>query len=91
MGFLGIIEDNKLAHVPATVILNEEFSDDGGLTTGLRHASGKNSHIVLVPQPSEDPNDPLNWSKNKKLAAMLIVAFGGCLYVSVIDEDIFSG
>lgn len=85
MGFLGILEDHKLAHVPATVILNEESSDGEGATAGLRHGSGKNSHIVLVPQPSEDPNDPLNWPRYKKFAAMMIVAFGGCLYASTVS------
>lgn len=28
----------------------------------LKHGSGKFSHIVLVPQPSDSPNDPLNVS-----------------------------
>ena len=32
----------------------------------LKHAKGKHSHIVLVPQPSDDPNDPLNWPVWKK-------------------------
>ncbi|GAB7349175.1 hypothetical protein MBLNU459_g8110t1 [Dothideomycetes sp. NU459] len=85
MGFLGILEDHHLAHVPATVILNEEFSDSEPITAGLRHGTGKNSHIVLVPQPSEDPNDPLNWSQGKKLAAMLIVGFGGILYAATVS------
>ncbi|KAF4472501.1 major facilitator superfamily transporter, partial [Fusarium agapanthi] len=24
------------------------------------------SEIILVPTPSQDPNDPLNWSKRRK-------------------------
>ncbi|KAH8593063.1 putative MFS transporter [Bisporella sp. PMI_857] len=32
--------------------------------------SSDNSHRVLVPQPSPDPNDPLNWNPMWKLAAM---------------------
>ena len=28
----------------------------------LKHGTGKFSHIVLVPQPSDSPNDPLNVS-----------------------------
>lgn len=31
--------------------------------------------IVLVPQPSDSPNDPLNWSKVRKYTHMIIVCF----------------
>ena len=31
---------------------------------------------VLVPQPSDDPNDPLNWSSFKKHMILTIVALG---------------
>ena len=26
----------------------------------LKHGKGRQSHIILVPQPSDSPNDPLN-------------------------------
>ena len=29
--------------------------------------------IILIPQPSEDPNDPLNWSSLKKHTILLVV------------------
>lgn len=32
-----------------------------------------NSDIVLVPQPSNNPNDPLNWPAWKKTAAFIAV------------------
>lgn len=32
----------------------------------LKHGTGRDAHIVLVPQPSDDPNDPLNWPRWKK-------------------------
>lgn len=32
----------------------------------LKHGTGKFSHILLVPQPSDSPNDPLNWPLWKK-------------------------
>ena len=31
--------------------------------------SKENSDIVLVPQPTDDPNDPLNWPRWKKICA----------------------
>jgi hypothetical protein len=31
--------------------------------------------VNLVPQPSEDPQDPLNWSRKRKLVQMTMIAF----------------
>lgn len=28
----------------------------------LKHGTGRYSHVILVPQPSDSPNDPLNVS-----------------------------
>ena len=28
----------------------------------LKHGKGRYSHVILVPQPSDSPNDPLNVS-----------------------------
>lgn len=58
MGFLGILEDHKLPHVPATVILNEEKAENVDATIGLKHGTGRNSHIVLVPQPYDYTTTP---------------------------------
>ena len=43
-------------------------------TTGLKHATGRNKDIVLVPQPSESPRDPLNWPMWKKDLLLLILS-----------------
>lgn len=58
MGFLGIPEDKHMARVPGTVILNAQVANSEDLTGHLKHGTGKYAHIVLVPQPSDDPNDP---------------------------------
>ncbi|KAF2201690.1 MFS general substrate transporter [Delitschia confertaspora ATCC 74209] len=84
MGFLGILEDKRLQHVPATVILSEEHAENLESTAALKHGTGKNADIVLVPQPSEDPNDPLNWPMTKKLTVISIIALGSTLYASVL-------
>lgn len=34
-----------------------------------KHASGRQQDIVLVPAPSDDSDDPLNWSPRRKLLA----------------------
>ena len=78
---LGILDDRHLVHVPGTTLFRDDpsaaalaqLSKDE--KTGrnldidlrkLKHAKGEHSHIVLVPQPSDDPNDPLNWPQWKK-------------------------
>ena len=37
------------------------------------------NEIVLVPQPSDDPKDPLNWSNKKKILTLCIVSFVSCI------------
>lgn len=51
-------------HVPGTIRL----VDVAG-TTSTQHDSN-HKDIVLIPRPSSDPNDPLNWSWNRKLVAV---------------------
>ena len=83
MPFLGILQDRKLPHVPGTVILEEDAAGSQGVTGGLKHGTGRNANIVLVPQPSYDPNDPLNWSYAKKLTVLSITLSGAVLYAAV--------
>ncbi|KAM5538357.1 hypothetical protein V8D89_007959 [Ganoderma adspersum] len=63
----GILDDHKLDNVPGTGLLSAK---DNELTTGdgseLKRGTGKYSHIVLIPQPSDDPHDPLNWPRWRK-------------------------
>jgi hypothetical protein len=66
---LGILQDYKLEHVPGTAPLSELGRIDVEISTDvdrglLKHdATGQ---IVLVPQPSDSPNDPYNWPRWKK-------------------------
>jgi hypothetical protein len=76
---LGILDSTKLTHVPGTVLLDEEAGHAESQTGNLKHASGKDSHIILAPQPSEDPNDPLNWSRAKKELVLGILLLGSIL------------
>lgn len=36
-------------------------------TLRAKHAPGTQQDIVLIPPPSNDPDDPLNWSAGRKL------------------------
>ena len=72
---LGVIEDYRLEHVPGTAPL-ERVENAGIPGAGLDDRLGlkydPSGKIVLVPQPSDDPNDPLNWPRWRK--EMFIVA-----------------
>lgn len=44
-----------------------------------------NTDIVLIPQPSKDPNDPLRWSKRKKNTQFIILWFWSFLSSAVMN------
>ena len=81
---LGILEDHKLEHVPGTSPLNElgRLDTDPELqgvdSRMLKH--DPSGQVVLVPQPSDSPNDPYNWPRWKKEMFSLAIAYGcGCV------------
>lgn len=39
----------------------------------------KDGHTVLIPQPSDSPLDPLNWSTTRKHVILLIIGFAAFL------------
>ncbi|EPQ53334.1 MFS general substrate transporter [Gloeophyllum trabeum ATCC 11539] len=67
---LGVLEDRHLEHVPGTARLEELKHNKYGVpiaaATNLKKGTGRDSHVILVPQPSDDPRDPLNWPTWKK-------------------------
>jgi hypothetical protein len=76
---LGIVDDHNLSHVPGTVLLDEQAGHTEDQTSNLKHGSGKDAHIILAPQPSEDPNDPLNWPQMRKDLSLTILCFGAII------------
>ena len=66
---LGIREPSgtELGHVPGTVKIFEDdavapgeaIEEIGRVPLGLQNQKHNNSGVVLVPQPSDSPNDPL--------------------------------
>ncbi|KAF2188702.1 serine/threonine kinase 16 [Zopfia rhizophila CBS 207.26] len=76
---LGILEDHHLQHVPGTALLTDMLDSQqhqyhGRDTSALKHGTGRNKDIVLVPQPSESPRDPLNWPQWKKELLLIIIS-----------------
>ena len=56
---LGILEP-RVEHVPGTVYVYESEQRQAELLQSARHLKkDKTGRIILVPQPSDDPNDPL--------------------------------
>jgi hypothetical protein len=48
-------------------------TEDETKASGIQLA--KDGHTVLIPQPSDDRNDPLNWSWAKKHLILFVVSF----------------
>ncbi|KAE8347025.1 hypothetical protein BDV24DRAFT_147148 [Aspergillus arachidicola] len=57
--------------VPGTVLLVDDTHEQS-----TKHATGKHTKIVLIPPPSDDPNDPLNWSPTRKKQHLILL----CIY-----------
>ncbi|KAH8819778.1 hypothetical protein F5884DRAFT_25951 [Xylogone sp. PMI_703] len=80
-------DPNAAVHVPHHIRIdqgNEALVLDVGLAGGEKGDAGslklaKNGHTVLIPQPSDDPNDPLNWSWGKKHMILFIVGLSAFL------------
>jgi hypothetical protein len=64
--------------------LHEYKETEGYLIDADDAASGdykiaKDGHTILIPQPSEDPHDPLNWSRFRKHLVLLIISLTALL------------
>jgi len=72
---IGILEPQQ-AVVPGTIQLFDSQLEEAD-TSHLKHsADGK---TILAPQPSDSPNDPLNWPLYKKDLVFLVVLFDSIL------------
>ncbi|KAG7099966.1 hypothetical protein E1B28_001759 [Marasmius oreades] len=79
MGF-GILDDKHLSNVPGTSLLTDRKVVHGQQVnldnaTDLKRGTGRFAHVILVPQPSDDPRDPLNWPRWKKETCFWTLAF----------------
>ncbi|KAE8349079.1 putative MFS transporter [Aspergillus coremiiformis] len=74
---LGVLEDTVLAHVPGTsdIFERERSSEQIVIDSSLKYDRSGTTPILLVPQPSDDPNDPLNWPLWKRDVTLLALSF----------------
>lgn len=84
---LGVLDDRHLEHVPGTALLIDRMSPTGEahdvpqVHKGLQHAKGRrDADVLLVPQPSKSPNDPLNWPLWKKDLMLFLI----CIDTAVV-------
>ncbi|KAH8791702.1 hypothetical protein F5882DRAFT_427408 [Hyaloscypha sp. PMI_1271] len=75
----GILEDKGLEQVPGTSCMNDQSDVPQEYEQIprelLKHGTGRYSHVILVPQPSDSPNDPLNWPTWKKDMILILAGF----------------
>ncbi|KAL2267422.1 hypothetical protein VTJ83DRAFT_4699 [Remersonia thermophila] len=83
---LGVLEDRVMSHVPGTTRYFDDperpqYAADGA--EGLKCDTSGPVPIILVPQPSDDPNDPLNWPLWKRdlitFILSMVAIFATCL------------
>ncbi|KIH93673.1 MFS transporter [Sporothrix brasiliensis 5110] len=97
---LGILEDSVMEHVPGTTRyfddpLRPQIAHDG--LAGLKCDNSGPEPIILVPQPSDDPNDPLNWPLWKRdlitatlsITAIFATALGPILAANTITLSLW--
>lgn len=71
--------------IPADAIDLEELGERNGYVVDLELLKtvtatyqnvklAQDGHTVLIPQPTDDPDDPLNWSWAKKHAILFVVS-----------------
>ncbi|TFK70466.1 MFS general substrate transporter [Pluteus cervinus] len=78
----GILEDKYLEHVPGTALLTDRgivHGQDVNDAKELKHGTGRHSHIILIPQPTDDPREPLNWPRWKKELCFWTLCFTASL------------
>ena len=61
-----------LGSIQGYILEEKKLSDQVGLAPNATVKRAPNG-TVLIPQPSEDPEDPLNWSDWKKAGILLVV------------------
>ncbi|CAK7210079.1 hypothetical protein SBRCBS47491_000649 [Sporothrix bragantina] len=89
----GILEEKSgLSHVPGTVLLEQEESGDRGIhyLEHLKKVHRKGETIILVPQPTNDPNDPLNWSPWTRDLIFFVYAYCAILCIGGIGPILSS-
>ncbi|KAH7117720.1 major facilitator superfamily domain-containing protein [Dendryphion nanum] len=79
---LGIIEPKLATQPPGTEVLVETETAHQEEHAQLRHGKGSKGNIILIPQPSNDPRDPLLWPRWKREAAFFFIFFNCIIFAA---------
>ncbi|KAF2640659.1 serine/threonine kinase 16 [Massarina eburnea CBS 473.64] len=83
---LGILEPKTVEKPPGTEYLvdtQETSAEHQQEHENFKHGKGKITNIILIPQPSEDPNDPLLWPTWKREAAFAFLFFNCIIFAAL--------
>ncbi|KAK0658494.1 major facilitator superfamily domain-containing protein [Cercophora samala] len=74
----GILDCKKMEVVPGTAFMSDQDDIPPEFVyiprDQLKHGTGRYRDVILVPQPSDSPNDPLNWPQWRKELILLITS-----------------
>ncbi|GAM89106.1 hypothetical protein ANO11243_071410 [Dothideomycetidae sp. 11243] len=76
------VEKLNLEHAPTVQALPDAAKTEAGILLEVDEENAgslqlaRDGHTVLLPQPTSDPGDPLNWSWSKKHLILFTVAWG---------------
>jgi len=89
---LFVLEDPRTKNVPGTATLNDLLAAGGSVggdyvsfslpetsTTRLKRTSHPTRPVILVPQPTDDPKDPLNWTLRRRDTILFIICLATIL------------
>ncbi|KAF2119088.1 major facilitator superfamily domain-containing protein [Lophiotrema nucula] len=82
---LGVLESKTDPKPPGTEYLVDTAQTSAGHElehTNFKHGKGKKTDIILVPQPSNDPNDPLLWPTWKREVAFAFLFFNCIIFAA---------
>ncbi|KAF2793211.1 MFS general substrate transporter [Melanomma pulvis-pyrius CBS 109.77] len=82
---LGIVEPKTESQPPGTYFLvdtSQTSAEHPYEHSNFKHGKGKKNNIILIPQPSDDPNDPLLWPTWKREAAFAFLFFNCIIFAA---------
>ncbi|KAK4183251.1 major facilitator superfamily domain-containing protein [Podospora australis] len=79
----GILDCKKMEVVPGTAFMSDQddLPPEYALIPReqLKHGTGRYKDVILVPQPSDSPNDPLNWPQWRKELVLFITSMSAAV------------
>lgn len=63
---------DRIGETEGYVLDEDRLREKFGIAPGVPLKKSKDG-VVLIPQPTDDPEDPLNWSRLKKAAILLVI------------------